>query len=197
LTTAVPEFAGFFDKTNMGEAAKYLDYVNVMTYDFHVVAGDTVGHHSNLYDSESRKGRSAHEGILRFIEYGVPAEKLVLGIPFYGRSWIMKTTDNRGINRIADSLASAGGYTNIKDNITKLPGFKRYWDDQAKSPYLFNEDRKQLIVYDDEESVKIKCDYVKESNLAGVMFWEYSSDSKLYLLNVINQELNNSNSIKP
>lgn len=197
LSTAVPEFAGIFDKTNMGEAAKYMDYVNVMAYDFHVVAGDTVGHHANLYDTESRKGRSAHEGILRFIKHGVPAEKLVLGVPFYGRSWIMKTADNKGLNRVADSLASGGGYTEIKDSIAKLPGYQRYWDDKAKSPYLFNEDRKQLIVYDDEESVKIKCDYVKENNLAGVMFWEYSSDPKLYLLNVINQELNNSGSTKP
>lgn len=186
LTTAVPEFDSFIEKTNMGDVAKHLDYVNLMTYDFHVVAGDTVGHHSNLYPS-GEGGRSADRGIKAFIQAGVPAEKIVLGIPFYGRSWMMRTTDNKGINRVADSVLRGGGYTFIKDSLVDKNGFKRYWDEQAKAPYLFNEEKKQLVVYDDEQSVKIKCDYIKENNLAGIMFWQYASDPKLYLLNTINE----------
>jgi chitinase len=189
LTTAVPDFTEFLSKTDMGEAARHMDYVNIMSYDFHVSAGDTVSHHSNLYPTENVAGRSAHRGITEYIAAGVPAEKLVLGIPFYGRSWIMKTTDNRGIDRVADSVVRAGGYTDIKDSIAKLPGLVRYWDEKAKAPYLFNEQTRRLVVYDDEESVKIKCDYVKENKLAGVMFWQYESDPKLYLLNTINANL--------
>ena len=190
LTTAVPDFTEFLNKTDMGKAAEYMDYVNLMTYDFYVPAGDTVGHHSNLYHSKNFVGRAAHRGITEYKAAGVPAEKLVLGIPFYGRSWIMKTGDNRGINRVADSVKRAGGYTYIKDSLTTKPGFVRYWDEEAKAPYLYNEQTRQLIVYDDEESVKIKCEYVKENNLGGVMFWQYASDPKEYLLTTINENLN-------
>lgn len=187
LTTAVPEFKAFLEKTDMDEVAKYLDYVNLMAYDFYVPAGDTVGHHSNLYPSKDGKGRSADTGVRDFIRAGVPAEKIVLGIPFYGRSWIMHTIDNNGIERMADSVVRAGGYTFIKDSVLNSDGFIRYWDEQAQAPYLFNKKTKQLLVYDDEESVKIKCQYVKDKNLAGVMFWQYESDPNLYLLNEINK----------
>jgi chitinase len=189
LTTAVPDFTDFLAKTDMGKASEYIDYINLMTYDFNVSADDTVGHHSNLYHSANFKGRAAHRGITEYKAAGVPVEKLVLGIPFYGRSWIMKTTDNLGINRAADSVVRAGGYTFIKDSISQRPGFVRHWDEDAKAPYLFNEQTRQLVVYDDEESVKIKCQYVKENNLAGVMFWQYASDPKEYLLTTINENL--------
>jgi chitinase len=188
LTTAVPDFTEFLNKTDMDKAAEYMDYVNLMTYDFNVSAGDTVGHHSNLYHSANYKGRSADRGIKEYIAKGVPAHKLVMGIPFYGRSWFMKNADNRGINRVADSVARAGGYTFIKDSLVTKPGFVRYWDEDAKAPYLFNAAKNQLVVYDDEESVKIKCDYVKENKLAGMMFWQYASDPKEYLLTTINEE---------
>jgi len=188
LTTAVPEFKAFVDKTEMGKAAQYLDFVNLMTYDFHVAAKDTVGHHSNLYETKRSK-RSAHRGINDFVAAGVPIEKIVLGIPFYGRSWIMPDSTDHGIEQVADSIVRAGGYTFIKDSMVNRNGFKRYWDNEAKAPYLFKKDNNQLVVYDDEESVKIKCDYVKERGLAGVMFWQYASDPKLYLLNTVNENL--------
>ena len=189
LTTAVPEFTEFLAKTDMGKAVEYIDYINLMLYDFNVSADDTVGHHSNLYHSANFKGRAGHRGIAEYVAAGVPVQKLVMGIPFYGRSWIVKTIDNRGINRAADSVVRAGGYTFIKDSLLQRPGFVRHWDDDAKAPYLFNEQTRQLVVYDDEESVKIKCEYVKENNLAGVMFWQYASDPKEYLLKTINENL--------
>jgi chitinase len=185
LTTAVPCFKKFLDITEMGKAAQYLDYVNLMAYDFYV-AGDTAGHHSNLFPSENSEKEQSGEGAFReYTKTGVPAEKLVLGIPFYGRSWFMKSTDNHGINRPVDSLARAGGYTYIKDSIATRPGFVRYWDDKAKVPYLFNSETKQLVAYDDEESVAYKCAYVREHKLGGVMFWQYASDRKEYLLAAI------------
>jgi chitinase len=189
LTTAVPEFQGFVDLTEMGKASAFLDYVNLMLYDFYVSAGDTVGHHSNLYPTNGLNGRSGDAGIRRFVAAGVPVEKIVLGIPFYGRSWIVSSASNRGIGMIADSTKRGGGYTKIRDTIALSPAFKKYWDDSAKSPYLFNEEKRQLVVFDDEQSVKLKCEYVRANNLGGVMFWEYSSDPKLYLLNTINEHL--------
>jgi chitinase len=67
-------------------------------------------------------------------------------------------------------------------------GYVRYWDAQSKAPYLFNAETKSFITYDDEESVTLKCNYIKKYKLAGAMFWEYFSDRKLYLLKVLNKE---------
>lgn len=187
LTTAVGAFKDYIHHTEMGKAQQYLDYVNLMTYDFHV-AGPMGGHHTNLYPSEDYDAElSAHRAVKEFAEAGVPVEKLVMGIAFYGRSWFMQSDDNRGINRPIQSVTRGGGYTFIKDSLLTKPAFERHWDDNAKAPYLFNAATNQLVTYDDEESVRYKCEYVMAHNMGGVMFWEYSSDKKEYLLNTINE----------
>jgi chitinase len=124
-----------------------------------------------------------------FVEAGVPPEKLVMGVPFYGRSWIMQSTDNHGINRPVEALARGAGYTYIKDSLVDRKGLVRYWDERAKAPYLFNSETRQLITYDDEASVKLKCEYVLENDMAGMMFWQYASDPKEYLLDAMNKHL--------
>jgi len=189
LSTALPAFPRLFEVTEMGKVAEYIDYVNIMAYDFYV-SGDTAGHHSNLFASEnSEREDSGDKAYTLYRKEGVPAEKLVLGIPFYGRSWLMKTADNMGINRQVDSTVRGGGYTFIKDSMMIRPGFVRHWDEKAKVPYLWNADTRQLVSYDDEESIKYKCEYVKERNMAGVMFWQYASDPKEYLLTAVNEHL--------
>jgi chitinase len=189
VTTALPCFPRIFEVTEMGKAAEYLDYVNIMAYDFYV-SGDTAGHHSNLFPSESYdKEESGEKAYDLYTKSGVPPEKLVLGIPFYGRSWYMSNADNRGINRAVDSVARGGGYTFIKDSIMSRQGFVRYWDDKAKAPYLWNAETRQLVTFDDEESVQVKCEYVRDRNMAGVMFWQYASDPKEYLLTAVNAYL--------
>lgn len=189
LTTAVGASYSYIEHTEMDKAAKYLDYVNLMTYDFYT-SGDSAGHHSNLYPPENyEKDASAHKSFKIFVEAGVPAEKLVMGIPFYGRSWIMKSADKYGINMPVAAIARGGGYTYIKDSLVDKKGFVRHWDENALAPYLFNASTNQLIVYDDEQSVKLKCDYVIANNMGGVMFWQYASDTNEYLLDAMNENL--------
>ena len=189
LTTAVGASYSYIEHTEMDRAVKYLDFVNLMTYDFYT-SGDSAGHHSNLCPPEDyEKDASAHKTVRLFLEAGVPAEKLVMGLPFYGRSWIMKSADKHGINMPVEGRARGGGYTYIKDSLVNKNGFVRYWDEKAKAPYLFNSETNQLITYDDEESVRLKCEYVIDNNMAGMMFWQYASDTNEYLLDAINEYL--------
>ena len=189
LTTAVGASYRYIENTEMKKAAKYLDYVHLMTYDFYT-SGDSAGHHSNLYPPEDyEKDASAHKSFNEFVKAGVPAEKLVMGVPFYGRSWIMKSADKHGINMPVEDRARGGGYTYIKDSLINQKGFVRHWDKNAKAPYLFNAETNQLVVYDDEESVKLKCEYVIDNNMGGLMFWQYASDTNEYLLDAINAHL--------
>ena len=189
LTTAVGANNKYIEHTEMDKAVKYLDYVNLMTYDFYT-SGDSAGHHSNLYPPEDyEKDASAHKTVRLFLEAGVPAEKLVLGVPFYGRSWIMRSAEKHGINMPVAGRARGGGYTYLKDSLVDQNGLVRYWDENAKAPYLFNSETNQLVTYDDEESVKLKCEYVLDKHLAGMMFWQYASDTKEYLLDAMNEHL--------
>jgi chitinase len=189
VSTAIPCFPGFYKITDMAKASRFINYVNLMAYDFYV-AGPKAGHHSNLFSTENDSTEDSGDKAYRMLtQMGVPASKLVLGIPFYGRSWIMKTNENRGINREIDSVLRGGGYTFLKDSIMQKTGFTRYWDERAKVPYLWNEETRQLIAYDDEQSIKEKCNYVKEKGMAGVMFWQYASDPKEYLINAIQASL--------
>jgi chitinase len=187
LTTAVGTSYSYIADTEMDQAAKYLDYVNLMAYDFYT-SGDSAGHHSNLYPPEDyEKDASAHKAFQLFLEAGVPAEKLVMGVPFYGRSWIMKSAEKHGINMPVEGRARGGGYTYIKDSLVNQNGLVRYWDENAKAPYLFNSETNQLVTYDDEESVRLKCEYVIDNHMAGMMFWQYASDPNEYLLDAINE----------
>ncbi|RYY30506.1 MAG: glycoside hydrolase family 18 protein [Chitinophagaceae bacterium] len=188
LTTAVGGFTKFIENTEMAEAAKYLDLVNLMTYDYS--GSGTAGHHTNLFASGANPAEnSADRAVREYIAAGVPASKLVMGIAFYGRSWILSGNTEPVMNNAIVSTSRGGGHTYLKDSLVNKNGYKRYWDNKANAPYLFNSNTKQFISYDDEQSVKAKCDYVRKYNLAGVMFWEYSSDPQLYLLKTINGAL--------
>ena len=102
----------------------------------------------------------------------------------------MESGDNNGLYRKSLQPAHGGGFTYLKDSLLNKNGFTRYWDTAAKAPYLFNAEKKIFISYDDEESVKAKCEYVKQYNLGGAMFWEYNNDKKEYLLKTIADEFN-------
>jgi chitinase len=190
LTTATGGFDDYLTHTEMDKAQQYLDYINLMTYDF---SWGQAGHHTNLFPSaDYDKEHSAHKAVTSYMAAGVPAHKLVVGLAFYGRGGVVGTTDKHGFDqKIVSNFRIGGGYTYIKDSLVNQKGFKSYWDKKAKAPYLFNAAEKKFISYDNERSVKYKCKYVKKHDLGGVMFWEYSSDPKTYLLTAINKQLAN------
>ena len=191
LSTAVGGFTDFLNTSEMGKAQQYLDYVNLMTYDLYT-GGGTASHHANLYDSKKiASNSSADKTIKAFIAAGVPANKLVMGIAFYGRNFKIDESGKKGLGDKVVSGQFGKGYTLLKDSLINKNGYKRFVDKAAKAPYLFNEKNKTFITYEDEQSVKNKCKYVKDHGLAGVMFWEYSSDPKEYLLDEINKRLAN------
>ena len=189
VTTAVGASQSYIDHTEMDKVQQYADYINIMSYDYKG-GNDTVsGHHTNLYSSpDDITDESTDKSVKAFMAAGVPAEKIVVGIGFYGKGWEMQSNDNNGLYRKTSKYVRGGGYTYLKDSLINKNGFVRYWDKKASAPYIFNQDKKIFISYDDEESVKKKCKYVKKHDLAGVMFWEYNSDKKEYLLKTIADE---------
>ena len=93
------------------------------------------------------------------------------------------------LNGYLQIAPSSGGYgptyTQLAAEYFNNPSYKRYWDDEAKAPYLF--DGSNFITYDDPESLTHKCKYIQEQGLAGIMFWEYSCDATHSLLDAMFQ----------
>lgn len=189
VTTAIGNSPAFLQHTQLEVAQQYLDYINLMSYDFNEGYDNMAGHHTNLFTPSNMPYiSSADVAVQNLKKIGVRLSKVVMGIAFYGKGTIVESSKNNGLYQIPLKAVRGGGYTYLKDSVVNKNGFVRYWDDEAKAPYLFNADKKIFITYDDEESVKAKCDYIKKHKLAGAMFWEYSSDTKLYLLSVLNKE---------
>lgn len=193
LTIAAGADQYYIDGTEMDQVQRYLDYVQLMTYDMRGGFQTLTGHHTNLYTPTGDLFRiSTDTSVRRFEKAGVPRGKLVIGAAFYSRMWHDVPNHNRGLYQMTSGPGGYGPeFTSLAAEYINRNGYRRYWDDEAKAPYLF--DGGSFITYDDEESLHHKCDYVKNEELAGIMFWEYGCDKTLRLLDAINKEFMHGN----
>jgi chitinase len=187
LTIATGTDEAYVANTQLGELHKSIDFLNIMTYDFYNGWHNVNGHHSNYLSSARPEmdKNSVVNAVEMHVKAGFPVEKINLGIPFYGRIWkgVKAETDQILFNK-AETVGMGIDYVDFYQNIN-ANGFSRCWDDSAKAPYLWNPKEKSFISYEDEESIKLKIEYLKKRGLAGVMFWEYSADHDKKLLNAV------------
>ena len=133
----------------------YVDLVNIMMYD----VGNPPYHHAALYRSEMSGRVTAQEALQAHLDAGMPVNKLVLGVPFYGRS----------VKGFGDASYGA---------LVKRTDVTRMWDDVAKVPYLMK-DGQFVCTYEDAESLAWKCKFIKETGMRGAMYWEYRCDDEV------------------
>ena len=190
LTIAAGAFEDYLNHTEMKKAQRYLDFVNIMTYDFTGAWNPKTGHHSNLYASSfDPEGNSCNKAVSMFMQRGVPAEKIVLGVPFYGRGWQEVNPQQNGLYQDARGLEGDFSYKSLVEKFINKSGFVRLWDESARSPFLWNGNDSKFITYDDPASLNEKCEYIKKNGLRGVLFWEYHADNNNELLNTLFQSL--------
>jgi chitinase len=189
LTFAAGAFSDFIAHTELEKVQATVDFVNLMTYDFREAEGDPLsGHHANLFPNAlDPKQRSADRAVREFLAAGVPAAKLVLGVPFYGRAWGDVTAERNGLYEPGKPLPTPMNldYVRLAADVIGRDGFVRYWDADAQVPYLWNASRRIFITYEDPESLARKTRYIRERGLAGAMFWEYNSDPSGVLLGAL------------
>jgi chitinase len=190
LTIATGADQAYIDNTDLGKAHKYLDFINVMCYDFYHGWFFQTGHHANLYPSKKEKftGNSGQEAIRRHIKAGVPSNKLIMGIPFYARQWKKVALENDGLYQTAMTTGTIAPYWDIVEKI-KSGNYKKGYDDSAKASYLWNAKDSIFISWETPKEIKLKATYIKKNNLGGAMFWEYSLDKDQELLNTLFQNI--------
>ena len=177
--------------TGMAEAQKYLDTVNLMAYDYYEPGSShTTGHHAPLFTNPADPLKiSADASVRAFRQAGVPAEKLVLGVPFYGHLWGEVNASNHGLYQPGKAVPNAYSPFSLIESTMLSQDFVRYWDPVSSAPYLYSSARHIFVSYEDEQSLAAKCHYVLAHKLGGVMFWDYSNDSDGKLLKTIDSEL--------
>jgi chitinase len=191
LTIATGGSSDFLDHTEMGKVAKYVDTVNLMAYDYYEPGEQpTTGNHAPLFtDPADPKAISADRAVREYEKAGVPAKKLVLGVPFYGHVWGKVPATNHGLFQPGQPVPNAYSNYAAIANAMLGKGYLRYWDASASAPYLYNAEKQIFVSYEDPESLTLKCKYVNDRHLKGVMFWDYSGDPSGTLLDVIDAGL--------
>lgn len=191
LTVAMGASDDVLANSEMNKVQRYVDTVNLMTYDYYEPGSESItGNHSPLFaDPADPKAISSDETVRAFEKAGVPEEKILLGVPFYGHVWGQVAEQNHGLFQPGKPVPGAYAPFGAIDSNQIGPGFTRYWDSAANVPYLYNAEKQTFISYEDPESLKAKCKYVRDHKLGGVMFWEYSSDPTGKLLSTIDGEL--------
>jgi len=204
LTIASGAGPAYIQNNNLSGIAAVVDWINIMTYDFNGAWNTTTGHNAPLYYDPAADGTGLTEpanynidkAVTSYLQSGVPASKLVLGMPFYGRGWGGAPSAGNGQYKVSSGISSTGtwergsyDFYDLEANYINKNGYTRYWNNVSKVPYLYNPSNQTYISYDDVESFGYKTSYIKSKGLAGAMFWETSGDRNKTLQNKLNTDL--------
>ncbi|KAF2099456.1 glycoside hydrolase [Rhizodiscina lignyota] len=174
MSAAFSNGAWALQNINLAAAAQSLDLMNIMTYDFSGSWTPTAGYQSQLYDpahlNDPTQGLSCQTAVTYFRSKGVAANKLLLGVPIYGRSFL-------GATKAGDKYTGSGGNEGTFDyKDLPRPGTKEQVDSKAVAAYCVGGDG-GFVSYDNPETVLMKAKYVRENGLAGLFYWSGSSDA--------------------
>ena len=167
LSAALPsrDWRGGYDIAALKSS---LDWFGIMTYDFAGSWTKTAGYNSPLF-SPSPGGGSIDDSV-RFWLFAkeMPREKLCIGIPFYGRVF-----QSSGIGK----PGTGGNMITYRGAEQKRSeGWLYRWDETSKVGYLTDPRGKQLVTYEDERSIREKCNYLLENRLGGCIIWALGQD---------------------
>ncbi|MFD7836444.1 glycoside hydrolase family 18 protein [Streptomyces sp. NPDC059761] len=154
-----------------------LDFVTLQGYDFHVSGEPTTAQQSALH---ARGDFSAAGTVEAWRHRGAPAQKLVMGMPFYGQGWTGVSGGGDGMGQPATGPAPAtwaAGYEDYKalKKLADSGTYKVYRDRRGGHAWLF--DGSTLWTYDDPQVLRTKTEYIRENGLGGAMFWSLDADT--------------------
>ncbi|XP_067122347.1 endochitinase-like [Centruroides vittatus] len=210
LTAAVPVAKFRLDEGyQVEELGRLLDQIHLMAYDLRGNWDGFADVHSPLYrrpnDKWAYEFLNVHDGAELWVKMGAPKEKLVVGVPFYGRSYTLGNVNSVGIGAPIVQWQGGGAegpYTRTKGFLSyyeicygvKYKGWKKSYDKIGKCPFAYHNDL--WVGYEDPYSIEEKMNFILENNYAGAMIWALDMDDfqgvcgkKNVLINVINDKL--------
>lgn len=148
---------------------QYLDWIGLITYDFHGEWEETVNVHNALY---SDNDESVDRSVQYWLSLGVPKDKLLVGVPLYGRKFLL----NDQLNNTIGAPSSGGGDMPFYEICEMIQSHKiaPVRLQQERVPYFFYQS--QWITYEDTRSITEKAAYIRTQGVAGVMVWAVNLD---------------------
>ncbi|XP_055625359.1 chitinase-3-like protein 1 isoform X1 [Toxorhynchites rutilus septentrionalis] len=171
---------------NVPEINKYVDFVNLRSYDLHGHWDAHTGHNAPLYGASWENDYTTSmynvDACVRgWLSSGLTSSKLVVGIPIYGRTFTLASNSANAVDSRTLRYGDPGIYTQKDGMLSYLEvcerlktGYTKVWDNMQKVPYAFKGN--QWISFDDTTSVSLKVDYARYRNLGGVMLWSIDYD---------------------
>ena len=158
----------------------YVDAINVMSYDFHGSWDAISNFHSALFDSPADPSSgdaryyNSNDAIQAFLDRGVPAAKLTLGVASYGRGWSNVASTNHGLYQ-RGSVAAGSEEPGVESyRVLKTLGWPQYADPAAQARWIYNGNT--FWSFDDPATLADKMAYVQVQGLGGAFLWDFSGD---------------------
>ncbi|KAJ2799737.1 hypothetical protein H4R20_004320 [Coemansia guatemalensis] len=201
---------------NVSEFAKVVDYGTIRAFDMNGAGIDSTGPNAPLPRKNALGSKeSIEETIQNWIDAKWPVNKLVLGLPFYGSSAIVKGdvgSDEVGMYAQREAGVPKGDwmdrevsltgckdekvftgnwkYRNLRVSALTSPNeaqkdWKYFWDEGSQTPWLYNQGNMTFISYDNPESITAKVKHAAGLGLAGAMVWAVDMDFKEELVNAM------------
>jgi chitinase len=178
--------AGGADKLanlNLEGIDSYVDFYNVMTYDFHGGWESLTGHQAAMTGDAG--GYDVLTTIDQFRQADVDLSKVVVGTPAYTRAWGgVQDGGTNGYQQVGDSSQAAGSFEagsyDVKDLLTGVGNgnLQLFWDDTAKAAFVYDSVSGLWSSIETAATVAGKAAYVQEAGLGGLMFWALSNDAE-------------------
>ncbi|XP_026755923.2 probable chitinase 2 [Galleria mellonella] len=172
---------------DLAKLSRYLDLIHMMCYDYHGTWDGFVGANAPLRGGSDEDALSVEYTIKYMLSHGVSPYKMVLGLPMYGRTFILSDPDTRQIEFGRTKVQNVGfkgrytgengfmGYNEICLELNnKTSSWERLWHKPSSTPYLRNGDK--IISYDNARSIAIKVKLAMDYNLGGLMVWSIDTD---------------------
>ncbi|KAI9735966.1 MAG: Endochitinase B1 [Cirrosporium novae-zelandiae] len=176
LTVACPAGEQNYSKLQLAAMDRYLDFWNLMAYDYAGSWDSRAGHQSNLYPSRDNPHStpfSTASAIDHYISQGVRPDKIVLGQPLYGRAFANTDGPGHHYNGVGEGSWEQGVWDY---KVLPLEGATCHVDPESGACYCYNREKRLMVTYDDVEMARRKAVFVKEKGLGGGMWWESSGD---------------------
>jgi len=175
ISFAAGGFTSYIDSSvEWKEVIRYVNFINVMSYDLVHGYSTVSGHHTPLY-STPQQTESTDHAVMLLLHAGVPPDKIVIGAAFYGRFFHIE--EGSSVDLYMPCRFSHGfSFKYSADSLSEKNGFEKHWDNVAQAPYAINTNRRLLATYDDEKSIELKTGYVLKNKLGGIMFWQLYDD---------------------
>lgn len=167
--------------TNVQDLVKVSDGIFIMAYDFHVNMSERAG---PIAPIKRVKDYTFYDVETMLADYlsKIPADKLILGVPYYGRNWVVAASTPYAARLSGNAwtgYSMTQTYDAVIDTILESkPDVK--WDESAQTPYFTYYSSEsgalRMVYFENADSLQIKYQLAKNMGLKGVGIWALGYD---------------------